>query len=351
MMSRQHRTRGVACRSIPRLAALGAALGIAALAAGDEAIIIDHTCTELGPIPESWVEQAKDLFRLSYGHTSHGSQIVSGMNVIKDPPGSLYWWDHDGTQGGLSMWDYTPSGDLGNPDRYQWAERTREMLDTPGCDRNCVMWSWCGQADTTEENMQIYLDLMSALIADYPDVTFIYMTGHLNGTGEEGNLHQRNNQIRAHVIATGGVLFDFADIESYDPDWDYFLDLYADDGCWYWLDDEHRNWAIEWCDEHPGECSTCSCAHSQSLNCDMKGRAFWWMMARLAGWAGPGCEADFDGDGDVDTADLLFLLGAWGTPDGDVDGDGDTDSEDLLALLAAWGDCPSIAASGRRSPR
>jgi hypothetical protein len=52
------------------------------------------------------------------------------------------------------------------------------------------------------------------------------------------------------------------------------------------------------------------------------------------------CPADFDGDGDVDTADLLYLLGAWGTPDGDVDGDGDTDTADLLALLAAWGECP-----------
>ncbi|MDY7109468.1 MAG: M20/M25/M40 family metallo-hydrolase [Planctomycetota bacterium] len=52
------------------------------------------------------------------------------------------------------------------------------------------------------------------------------------------------------------------------------------------------------------------------------------------------CPADFDGDGDVDTADLLHLLGAWGTPEGDVDGDGDTDTADLLALLAAWGECP-----------
>jgi len=52
------------------------------------------------------------------------------------------------------------------------------------------------------------------------------------------------------------------------------------------------------------------------------------------------CPADFDGDGDVDTADLLYLLAAWGTPDGDVDGDGDTDTADLLDLLAAWGACP-----------
>ena len=56
--------------------------------------------------------------------------------------------------------------------------------------------------------------------------------------------------------------------------------------------------------------------------------------------AGEPCPWDFDGDGDVDTADLLYLLGAWGTPDGDVDGDGDTDTADLLALLAHWGDCP-----------
>jgi len=54
----------------------------------------------------------------------------------------------------------------------------------------------------------------------------------------------------------------------------------------------------------------------------------------------PPCPCDFDCDGDVDTFDLLHLLGAWGTPDGDVDGDGDTDTADLLALLAAWGDCP-----------
>jgi hypothetical protein len=58
----------------------------------------------------------------------------------------------------------------------------------------------------------------------------------------------------------------------------------------------------------------------------------------------PPCPADLDGDGDVDTADLLALLGDWGCegPDcvGDVDFDQDTDTADLLALLAAWGDCP-----------
>jgi hypothetical protein len=68
-----------------------------------------------------------------------------------------------------------------------------------------------------------------------------------------------------------------------------------------------------------------------------------WNIDDIAIWGVPmpeDCPADFDGDGDVDTADLLHLLGAWGTAGGDVDGDGDTDTADLLALLAAWGECP-----------
>ncbi|MDY7107546.1 MAG: hypothetical protein SYC29_02820 [Planctomycetota bacterium] len=52
------------------------------------------------------------------------------------------------------------------------------------------------------------------------------------------------------------------------------------------------------------------------------------------------CAADFDQNGQVGAADLLFLLWAWGSPDGDVDGDGDTDTADLLELLGSWGECP-----------
>jgi len=141
-----------------------------------------------------------------------------------------------------------------------------------------IMWSWCGQADTSEENINLYLNLMNQLEEDYPNVTFVYMTGHLNGTGEEGNLNIRNNQIRDFCSQNNKILFDFADIESYDPDYNYFLDKNANDGCYYDSDGNgslDANWADECCAAHPGECSSCFCAHSRSLNCDLKGRSFW----------------------------------------------------------------------------
>ena len=261
--------------------------------APSQPLIIDHTCTDLSEIPDYWIEQAKALLGVSYGHTSHGSQPISGMGVLMDDPshGGLYDVNTNGAveSDTLSLADRTPNGDLGNPDRTMWATRTREYLNGAGSDRNVVVWSWCGQADTSEENINTYLALMNELERDYPNVTFVYMTGHLNGEGVDGNLHQRNEQIRDYSIANNKVLFDFADIESYDPDGEYFLDRNADDQCRYDSDGDDypdANWAVEWCAAHPDDplCEPCSCAHSESLNCNLKARAFWWMLARIAGW-------------------------------------------------------------------
>lgn len=56
------------------------------------------------------------------------------------------------------------------------------------------------------------------------------------------------------------------------------------------------------------------------------------------------CPSDLNGDGVVDVADMLALLGAWGEcPDCDADfnGDGVVDVADLLNLLSDWGPCDS----------
>jgi len=187
-------------------------------------IVIDHTCTDISQVPRYWVDEAKASFKISYGHTSHGSQVVTGMNLLKNLSGSLYDFNPSGSDDALSFHDYEPEGDLGNPDRLTWAQRTRDLLDTPGNDRNLIMWSWCGQVSSaTEADITTYLTLMNQLEIDYPDVTFIYMTGHLDGSGETGPLHSRNNQIRSFCTTYDKILFDFADIESYNPNGSYSL--------------------------------------------------------------------------------------------------------------------------------
>jgi len=273
----------------------------------EKPIIIDHACTDITFVPEYWIKKAKSEFRIAYGHTSHGSQIISGMQVLMEKS-SLYSFNKDGTDGALSIHDRVPPGDLGNPNRTEWYYRTRELLNDPNNDRNMIIWSWCGQVSSaSQKDIDTYLNLMNQLEEDYPNVIFVYMTGHLDGTGEEGNLNKRNNQIREFCFNKNKILFDFADIESYDPDGNYFLDKYADDECNYDSDGDgsrDANWADQWCLAHPGECSLCLCAHSRSLNCENKAKAFWWMVAKLAGLGEKVDDCDYNQDGIVDEEDI-----------------------------------------------
>ena len=114
---------------------------------------------------------------------------------------------------------------------------------TTNPDVNVIIWSWCGQASgyTQQDMIDKYLAPMTQLEADYPGIKFVYMTGHLDGGGSAGNLNLRNQQIRDYCTANNKILFDFADIESYDPDGttNYML-LNANDGCDY---DGGYNWA------------------------------------------------------------------------------------------------------------
>lgn len=255
------------------------------------ASIINHSCTNLSLIPKQWIETAKTNLHIAYGHTSHGSQLTTGMSGLVDFKGELYSFNNGGTGGSLDLRDRPFSGahDLGNPNRTAWETSTRNYLDDH-TEINVIIWSWCGQVSSASEaDINTYLDLMNGLEENYPQVKFVYMTGHLDGSGLEGNLHLRNEQIRKYCIENKNILYDFADIETYDPDGTYFGDKSPNDNCAYDTDgngSRDGNWAIEWQNAHPGEWYNCASAHSQPLNANLKAYAAWWLWARLAGWSG-----------------------------------------------------------------
>ncbi|MCK5126997.1 MAG: VCBS repeat-containing protein [candidate division Zixibacteria bacterium] len=227
-----------------------------------QALIADHTSSdEFSNIPDSIITFIRGNYYYYYAHTSHGSQIMTGLDMVYAED-NLY----------QEPYFYERSDDLGHVGDTSWVPYMRTYLaSNPDC--NMVMFSWCGGcSDNSEAGMNIYLNKMNELESDYPSHTFIYMTGHLDGGGITGNLYLRNNQIRDYCNANDKILFDFADIESYDPDGTYYPD--ENDAC---------GWCETWCASH--SCPSCAgCAHSHCFNCYRKGKAWWWMMAKISGW-------------------------------------------------------------------
>jgi len=294
-------------RGMLRIAAHAFALGVLIFVVGVSpceagGILIDHNDTDIASIPLSAINKAKSDLHIAYGHTSHGSQLTTSMTGLvafangggkgMSHPTDTFAWNNGGSGGALDLHDYFQSGDLGNPDRTTWATRTRTYLDTPAnSDVNVVVWSWCGQADTTVANINLYLELMDNLERDYSSVSFVYMTGHLAGTGLAGNLHLRNEQIRDYCAANNKILYDFADIETWDPDGTYFGDKLPDDGCDYDADGslprvETGNWATEWQDNHTEGVDwydmTPDPSHTKDLNGNLKAYAAWALWTEIA---------------------------------------------------------------------
>ena len=111
-------------------------------------LIIDHNTVDITAVPQQWIETAKNDLQIYYGHTSHGSQLTTGMAGLVDfangrglglsLPTDMF--------DGLSVQETSPDAGY----YPEWVENTRNYLGIPNLvtgrgtahpDTNVVIWS------------------------------------------------------------------------------------------------------------------------------------------------------------------------------------------------------------------
>ncbi len=284
-------------------------------------IIIDHTSLPLfDQIPDLYVQSASQLKSL-FIHASVGGTIQTGMRclageldtraycaAISDPKydyGNWTWQAHN--QGGCEgkLQDLVQAA-AAQPDFdvYQQKFCYFEGLDAIGC---CTNFDSCvepcpGQADpgacvqaceqAFQESLQDFLDLytgtMEQLEASYPGKRFVWWTIPYV-IGDEKCAHEFNQRLRQYANEHQKALMDIGDIEAHDHLGNLVTTGGHESAHPYYCGEFKSNQAAQSC--HPDFPYDVNWDQDDAIEpeCGDGGnirlaKAWWVMMARLAGW-------------------------------------------------------------------
>jgi hypothetical protein len=283
--------------------------------------VADHlVATEavLRAIPDSDIDSARTQLHVAYNHTSHGTHVSYGVFGLPDyktgddtkfavTRNSLPEADkldfHDNEIGGAYQ-------DLSQADAdwMSWRYQVRAYLDDPAnAAINVMMWSWCNIAG---HSVVDYLSSMQTLIDEYgpggtkigndvghtrtTPVTFIFMTGHANtgsNTGE-GNPRDQAALITDYCNTHGYFCIDYYAIDTHAMDGSYYEDTGDNGNSASYGGNFYEDWqashtlGVDWYENRstPGGVATYGAHNSQHITANRKAYAFWWVLARIAGY-------------------------------------------------------------------
>ncbi len=215
--------------------------------AGAQAIVSDHTTTDVAAIPDAAIANAAAL-RLLVRHASVGGNIDSGLDALHTANAR---YDR-------SLWDFQSRGNPG------WQAKVDDLVAqaaAQGSSFDVLTMKFC--YIDPNASFTYYRDALLGLEATYPTKRFVWWTIPIETSGNT-NRQAFNDLVRAYAAANGKVLFDVADIESHDAAGVKRVDGSGREIMW-----------DEW---------TSDGGHLNAAGSQRVASALWWLMARVAGW-------------------------------------------------------------------
>jgi hypothetical protein len=261
----------------------------------DGYFIADHQATRFETIPASWLAAAKGLNVHLMGR-SHSTQVTHGMESLEagdatfavatgwfslpEDPGALCIY---GAQAGTPYctFDFYLNNADGIPGNFADAQNIHAALvRSPGIDVS--VFYWCRDLEEmSAAAVDAYLVALAALEAQYTNVKFVYVTGNADAGGEAGHRrHENNERIRAWVrLGNERFLFDYEDIISHAWNGSAWEQATVS---WNGTNLPFLNPQYDPAVNGPEFQYT----HANEAGCRAVAKAFWFLLARIAGWTG-----------------------------------------------------------------